>query len=65
MKNADNNVADIEEATDEELQKAHQMVQTIRRIKKTKPYAPSSSAGSGTDFSRKGNCLQKSDLLKK
>ena len=33
MKDADNNVADIEEATDEELQKAHQKVKRKARKK--------------------------------
>ena len=37
MKNADNNVADIEEATDEELQKAHQKVKRKARKKNDTP----------------------------
>ena len=37
MKDADNNVADIEEATDEELQKAHQKVKRKARKKNDTP----------------------------
>jgi low affinity Fe/Cu permease len=37
MKDADNNVADIEEATDEELQKAHQKIKRKARKKNDTP----------------------------